>query len=125
MVTDSGGDASATVVGVGFGRLVGVLYNGGLDEGATITVKDVKSTATVLAYTTGTEGTAVFFRPTGVITVNAGTAVSAHATAPNVNRDKFLSGKVSVTVLSGGNVETGILSLIVDETGIGDPAQTI
>lgn len=125
ITTDASGDATATVVGVGFGRLVGVLYNGGLDASAVITVKDVKSTATVLAYTTGTEGVPVFFRPTGVVTVKTGTDISAAAAAPNVNRNKFLSGKVSVTVASGGNAETGVLSLIVDETGIGNPAQTI
>jgi len=125
ITTDASGDASATVVGVGFGRLVGVLYNGGLDISAVITIKDAKSGATVVAYTTGTEGTPVAFRPSTVVTSNVGVAVTADATAPNVNRDYFLSGKISVTVASGGVSETGILGLIVDETGVGDPGQTI
>lgn len=125
ITTDASGDASATVVGVGFGRLVGVLYDGGLDASAVITIKDVKSGASVVAYTTGTEGTPVAFRPTSVIADNAGTAVTAAATAPNVNRDIYLGGKVSVTVASGGNAETGVVSLIVDETGIGDLAVTV
>ena len=125
MVTDASGDATATVVGVGFGRLVGVLYDGGLDASAVITITDSKSGATVVAYTTGTEGVAVYFRPSTVITSNVGVAVAAAASAPNVNRDYFISGKITVTVASGGNVETGILGLIVDESGVGNPAQPV
>ena len=122
VTTDASGVASETVVGVGFGRLVGFLYNGGLDASAVITVKDKKTGASLVAYTTGTEGTPVFFRPTTVIADNAGTAVTAAATAPNVNRDMFVAGKVSVTVASGGNLETCTLSLIVDEAGLGPQA---
>lgn len=125
ITTDAAGDATETNVGVGFGRLVGVMYNGGLDASAVITVKDQKTGATLLAYTTGAEGTPVFFRPTQVIVDNAGVAVAAAATAPNVNRDIYVAGKVSVTVASGGNAETGILALIIDEAAIGDLARTV
>ena len=125
VLTDASGDATAAVVGVGFGRLVQVLYNGGLDASAVITLSDAKTGATIVAYTTGTEGTPVQFRPTTVVTDNAGTAVTAADTAPNVNRDIYLAGKVKVGVASGGNVETGIVSLIIDEEGIGDLALTV
>lgn len=125
VVTDSSGDASETVVGVGYGRLRRVLYNGGLDASATITIKDFKSGATLVAYTTGTEGTAVAFSPTEVVATNAGAAVTAADTAPNVNRPMFVAGKVSVVVAAGGNAETGIVSLIIDEEGLGDLALTI
>jgi hypothetical protein len=125
MVTDAAGDASATVVGVGFGRLMRVLYDGGLDASAVITIKDVKSGATLVAYTTGTEDTPVAFRPTEVVAGIAGTAVTAADTAPNVNREMYVGGKISVTVASGGNVETGVLGLIIDETGLGDLALTV
>lgn len=125
ITTDASGDATGTVVGVGFGRLVGVFYNGGLDASATITVTDTKSGAAVLTYTTGTEGTPVTLRPTMVIQDQAGTVVAAADTAPNTNRDIILAGKVTVTVASGGNVETGRLSLIVDEAYIGDLAITV
>lgn len=125
ITTDASGDASATVVGVGFGRLVGVMYNGGLDEAAVITLTDTKTAQTLLTYTTGTEGVATFFRPTTAVVTNAGAAIAASDVAPNVNRDIYLGGKVSVTVASGGNAETGILALIVDESGVGDLALTI
>lgn len=125
MVTDASGDASATVVGVGFGRLVSVLYDGGLDASATVTIADAKSGAALLVITTGTEGTPVHLRPTMPIQDQAGTVVTAADTAPNTNREIVLSGKVQVTVAGGGNVETGKLSLIVDEDGIGDLALTV
>jgi len=125
ITTDASGDASETVVGVGFGRLVRVLYDGGLDASATITIKDTKTGATLVAYTTGTEGTPVAFRPTEVAASNAGAALTAADTAPNVNREMFVAGKVSVVVASGGNAETAVLKLIVDESGLGDLALTV
>lgn len=125
IVTDASGDASVTTVGVGFGRLVAVLYDGGLDASAVITISDAKSGAPVLTYTTGTEGTPVFLRPTMVIQDQAGTVVTAADTAPNTNRDIILSGKVNVLVASGGNAETGKVSLIVDESYVGDLALTV
>lgn len=125
IVTDASGVATATVVGVGFGRLVGVLYDGGLDASAVITLSDTKTGATIVAYTTGTEGTPVSFRPTTVIADNAGVAVTAADTAPNVNRDIVLAGKVSIGVTAGGNIETGKVALIIDENDIGDLALTV
>ena len=122
IVTDASGDASLTTVGVGFGRLVGVLYDGGLDASAVITISDTKSGAPVLAYTTGTEDTPVFLHPTMVIQDQAGTVVSAADTAPQTNRPIILAGKVNVLGASGGNAETGIIKLIVDEAYLGDPA---
>lgn len=122
---DASGVATATVVGVGFGRLVGVMYDGGLDASAVITLSDAKTGATIVAYTTGTEGTPVFFRPTtNVVGVDGGT-IAAADTAPNIWRAIYLGGKVSVGVASGGVSETANLALIVDESGIGDLALTV
>ena len=64
ILTDASGVASEKVVSVGFGRLVRVLYNGGLDASAVVTFKDTKTGAALVTYTTGTEGTATAFRPT-------------------------------------------------------------
>jgi hypothetical protein len=125
ITTDASGDASETVIGTAFGRLRRVLYSGGLDASAVITIKDVNTGATAVAYTTGTEGTPTAFSPTEVIATIAGAAVTAADTAPNVNRPIFLSGKVSLTVASGGNAETGKVKLIVDEAGLGDLALTV
>lgn len=123
---DASGDASATIAGVGFGRLVGVLYNGGLDASAVITVTDTKSGATVFGpYTTGTEGVAVSLRPTTAIVTVAGAAVTPADTAPNTNRAIYVGGKLSVVVSSGGVSETCKLALLVDEHGIGDRALTV
>jgi len=125
MVTDAAGDATATTVGVGFGRLVAVFYDGGLDISATITLKDAKGLASLLVITTGTEGTPVKLRPTRIVQNQVGADIAAGATLVDVNRDIYLSGKVTVTVAAGGNAETGKLSLIVDEDGIGDIALTV
>ena len=125
ITTDASGDATATIVGVGFGRLVGVLYDGGLDASGTITITDTKTGSALLTYTTGTEGTPVSFRPTAVIVGTTGGAITAADTAANVNRDIYVGGKISVVVASGGNAETGTLSIIVDEIGLGDLALTV
>lgn len=125
IVTDASGDASLTTVGVGYGRLRRVLYDGGLDASAVITIKDHDTGATLVAYTTGTEGTPAAFSPTEVAANNAGVALTAADTAPNVNRPMFVSGKVDVLVASGGNAETGKIKLIIDEARIGDLALTV
>jgi len=125
ITTDAAGVATGTVVGVGFGRLKRVLYNGGLDASATITISDTKSGAALVTYVTGTEGTAVAFQPTENITDNAGVTVAAAASAPNVMRPIFVAGKISVAVSAGGNAETATLKLIVDESGLGDLALTV
>lgn len=126
VTTDASGDASLTAVGVGFGRLVGVLYDGGLDASASITIKDAKTGATVFGpYVTGTEATPVALRPQTNVTTVAGVAVTAADTAPNIWRDIIVAGRLSVVVASGGNAETCVLGLIVDEAGIGDLALTV
>lgn len=113
---DAAGVLTAVTVGVGFGLLAGVLYDGGLDIGATITISDAKTGKALITYVTGTEGTPTAFRPTGVIATNAGAAVAAANTAPNVNRNIFVAGKINVAVTGGGVSETCKLALIVDES---------
>lgn len=114
----AGGVVDAAVIGVGYGRIVQCFYDGGLDASAVITVTDTKTGATLFTYTTGTEGTPTKFRPTRVIADVAGVAVTAADTAPNVNRDIPVAGKVSIAVASGGVSETGKLVIVVDETPI-------
>lgn len=126
LTCDGAGAIAETVIGAAFGRLVGVVYDGGLDASAVITIKQYPGASTVsvpvLAYTTGTEGTPVFFRPTDKVTDNAGADLTAALTATNVNRDIYLAGKVTLTVASGGASETGKIALIVDEAGLGEVA---
>lgn len=115
LTCDASGVVPATVVGVGFGRVVGCFYDGGLDASAVITVADAKTGATLFTYTTGTEGTPATFRPTKGIVDNAGATVTAADTAPQVNRDIIVGGKVTVAVASGGVSETGMFVILVDE----------
>lgn len=125
ITTDASGDASLSNLGPAFGRIVGFMYDGGLDASATVTVKDTKTGAALVTYTTGTEGTPVAFRPTTAIVTNAGAAIAAADTAPNINRSIEVAGQVSLLVAGGGNVEHGIVSLIVDEVGLGELALTV
>lgn len=129
LTCDAAGVVSETVIGTAFGRLVGVLYDGGLDAAATVTIKQYPGASTVsvpvVTYTTGVEGTPVFFRPTDIIASDAGADIAASANAVGVNRDIYLAGKVTVTVAGGGNAETAKLALIVDEYGLGDPPLTV
>jgi len=71
-------------------------------------------------YKAGAAVTPAFFRPTGNVTVAAGTALAAHANNPNVNRDMFVGGKVSVSTSAGATGSPACtVSLIIDEEGIG------
>jgi len=116
-VTDASGDATATVMGEAYGRLVGVSYDpatGSVATGADLTVTDADSGATVFSLTNG--GTAArFMRPTAVATTNAGAAITAATTAVDVNRDIFVAGKLKLVVAQGGDTKTGYLTLFIDE----------
>lgn len=121
LTCDASGDVSETVIGEAYGRLVGVLYDGGLDASATVTLKAKPGAAslvstTVFTHTTGTEGTPVFLRPTDLITDNAGADIAAAAGATNTYRDITVAGKLTLTVAGGGVSETGKYAFIFDET---------
>lgn len=121
----AGGVIDATPVITGFGRIVAVFYDGGLDASAVITVTDAKSGATLFTYTTGTEGTPARFRPTTVAADNAGTAITqVGGVNLNANRDIFVAGRVNVSVASGGVSETGKFDIVVDEALLGHPLNT-
>lgn len=121
LTTDAAGVVSESVIGEAYGRLVAVMYNGGLDASATVSLKakpGLPSLASVpvFTHTTGAEGTPVFMRPTDIATDKAGVDITAAASAPNVNRDIFVAGKLTITVAGGGNAETGKYAFIFDET---------
>jgi hypothetical protein len=116
---DASGDASVSVIGVAFGKLVGVGYvPGTLATGVDITVSDTASGKALLTLTNAGL-TARYFRPTAVVSDSVGTAVAAATTAPNVNRDIFVGGKISLLVAQGGNLGAGELHLVIDESDIG------
>jgi hypothetical protein len=133
LTCDASGVVSETVIGEAYGRLVGVFYDGGLDASATVTLKAKPGQASlvsapVFVHTTGTEGTPVRLRPTDIATDNAGVNVTAADTAPQVNRDIVVAGKLTITVASGGTSETGKYAFLFDETPVPptfDPAITV
>jgi hypothetical protein len=69
--------------------------------------------------------TPLYKRPSVGIQGASGSAISGHANSPNVNRDIIVAGKVSVAVADGFPGGVGTLSLIVDESGLGDIAITV
>ena len=129
ITTDASGDASLTVIGAAFGRLVNVFYDGGLDASASVTLKDTNTGATVFGpYVTGTEGTPVMLAPKTNVVTDAGATIAAADTAPNIWRDIVVGGKLSLVVASGGNAETGKFAFVFDESPknqLGDIALTV
>lgn len=115
LLTDAAGVVTAGSMGSAFGRVVAVEYAPGtLATGADIIIKD-QAGATVVSLTdAGT--TPRRFRPTAVITTNAGVAVAAAATATLVDRDIYVGGPLTVEVAQGGNAVTGAIHLLIDES---------
>lgn len=111
----AGGVADATTIGSGFGRIVAIGYAPGtLATGADVTISDGDSGAALVTLTdAGTSNR--YIRPTAVITDNAGVAVTAAATAVDVNRDIFVAGPIKVAVAQGGNATSGTVYVIVQE----------
>ena len=118
-LTCAAGAVSATTIGSFFGRLVAVLTDPTAGAGATMT-----STADILLtdHDTGaailsdlTFGTGEYYRPTTVITDNAGVAVTAATTAVDVNRDIFIAGKLDIAIANATTTDTGRVTLIIEE----------
>lgn len=115
--TDGTGVCTATTIGSAFGKLVGIGYKPGtLDTGTDITVTDSDSGATLFSLTNAATS-ARYFRPTAVITDNAGVAVAAATTAVDVNRDIYVAGKLKVAVAQAGATtgNSGQIDFIVEE----------
>ena len=117
-VTCAGGVVDAAVIGSAFGRLVGVYTDPTYGAGATMTatadilLTDALTGAPILSdLTFATES----YRPTQVITTNAGVAVTAAATAVDVNRDIFVAGKLKLAIAGATTTDTGRVSFIFDE----------
>lgn len=125
ITTDASGVATATVIGVAFGRIVGFMSDAGLDASAVLTFTDAKTGATVFVHTQSTEGTPVAVRPTTNVVTVAGAVVAAADTAPNIWRDIIVSGQIALGVTAGGNAETGKIALLIDESKRGELALTV
>ena len=111
---------AAVTIGSAYGRLVRVLIDPVAGAGATMTsttdvlLTDADTGAPIISdLSAGAAANA--YRPTEVITDNAGVAVAAAATAVDVNRDIFVAGKINLALANGGASETGLICLIVEE----------
>lgn len=122
---DASGVMTAVVIGEAWGKVSAVFYDGGLDASAVLTFTDSRTGATLFTYTTGTEGTPTRFVPSTNVVDNAGATIAAADTAPDIWRAIRVAGKISLAVASGGTSETGIVAVVIDEAGIGDPALTV
>lgn len=119
-LTCVGGLVDAQSIGSFYGRLVDILVDPVAGAGATMT-----STADILITDAATGAPIISdlsfgaaagrYRPTGVITDNAGVAVTAAATATNVNRDIFVAGKLNVAIANATTTDTGLLVLVIEE----------
>lgn len=112
---DASGDASETVVGVAYGKLVGVGYvPGTFATGVDITVRDEGGAAILTLTNAGLS--ARYFRPSNDIVGADGVAVTDGANSPNSNRDILVGGKIKVVAAQGGNLGAGAIHLVIDET---------
>jgi hypothetical protein len=119
-VTCVSGAVSAQSIGSFYGRLVGVFIDPVAGAGATMT-----STADILL-TDAVTGAAILsdlsvgaaanaYRPSQVITDNAGVAVTAATTAVDVNRDIFVAGKLNLAIANATTTDTALISFVFEE----------
>jgi hypothetical protein len=118
-LTCADGAIAALPVGSAFGRLVAVAFDPVSGAGATMattadfTLTDSLTGATL--FSTLDFGTARVIRPTMVITDNVGVAVSAAATAVDVNRDIYVAGAMKAAIANATTTDTGLVSLFIEE----------
>lgn len=117
---DASGDATSTVVGVAYGRLVAVGYvPGSFATGVDLTVTD-EGGATLFSLTNAGLS-ARYIRPSQDITGNTGTAITDGANNPDSNRDIWIGGKIKIVAAQGGNLGAGALHLVIDESDCKEP----
>ena len=114
------GAISAQPIGAFYGRLVAVFIDPVAGAGATMT-----STADILLtdHATGAPilsdlsvgAAANGYRPTQNITDSAGVAVTAAATATDVNRDIFVAGKLDLAIANATTTDTALISFVFEE----------
>ena len=114
------GAVSATPIGSYFGRLVGIICDPVAGAGATMsTTADILLTDTASGAPIISDldmgGSASLYRPTQVVTANTGVAITPATTAPNVNRDIFLAGPISIAIANATTTDTARVTLLVQE----------
>lgn len=110
---------AAAPIGSFYGRLVGVMTDGTAGAGTTMTttadilLTDALTGAPIL--TDLSFATSDNYRPTSPVADNAGVAVTPATSAPNVNRDIFVGGRLNVAIANGTNGDSGRLTLLFEE----------
>lgn len=113
------GAISAQTIGSAYGRIVAAIFEPTAGTGATmtttadLTITDAETGAVL--FSTLDFGTARSIRPTQVITSNVGVAVSAAASAVDVNRDIFVAGKLNLAIANATTTDTGYFGLVIQE----------
>ena len=119
VVTCVSGAVSATAIGAFYGRLVGILTKGAgttMTATADILLTDALTGAPIISDLTFAGGTqSEYYRPTGVVTDNAGAAISASTSANDVNRDIFVAGGLKLAIANATTTDTGTVSLLIEE----------
>lgn len=120
LVVTSSTTIAATPIGSFFGRLVGLIIDPvagagtTMDTNADVLLTDTASGAAIISDLT-VGGAAGQYRPTQVVATNAGAAITASTSAPNVNRDIFLAGPVSIAIANAVNGDSARVTLLVQE----------
>jgi len=111
---------AAAPIGSYFGKLVAVLIDPvagagtTMDTAADILLTDALTGAPILSdLSVGTGASA--YRPTQVITDNAGVAVSAAASAVDVNRDIYVAGNLNLAIANAVNGDSALISFVFEE----------
>jgi hypothetical protein len=120
LVTCDSGAVPATVIGAAYGRLVAVLIDPAAGDGATmsatadILVTDALTGAPIISDLSAGSGSQMY-RPTQVVTDNAGAAITAATTAVDVNRDIFVAGKIKLAIANATTTDTARICLVIEE----------
>lgn len=119
-LTCASGAVTRQPIGEFSGRLVAIYIDPVAGGGATLTptadimLTDETGNPIISDLTVGAAANTYY--PSHVITDNVGVAVTAATTAPNVNRDIYLSGKVYLAIVNATTTDTGLISLVIDNS---------
>jgi hypothetical protein len=120
LVTCVAGAVSAQKIGSAFGRLVAVIIDPTAGAGATMTstadilLTDALTGAPIIS-DLSVGAAANVYRPTAVITDNVGVAVTAAATAVDVNRDIFVAGTLNLAIANATTTDTARICFVFEE----------
>ena len=109
VTTDASGDATVYSTAKYTGRIVAITYDGGMATGADLTITTEDTAQAVL--TKANAGTsAVAYRPVATLQ-----AVADGSDLVAYDYIHMVDERLKIVVAEGGNVDTGVFKLVVDE----------